>query len=300
MVAFGQANSEFTRLFSFADSPQGSNCCPDEGAWIPLKQLRHPTQLIYGSALPQQLGREQAAGLASWLVDQCDRLRQGIHPLTTEQPGAFSAGLLNLLREFTVIATPAATLRLQWHDRAIAHWLTVILTADLEPVAGLAQTGRSLSPPELWTVQYAHARCCSILRHAQSVAWIPLVTTADPGDWRWAGDAVPWLTDTEHLALWHPSQFQVIVTLLALLDQWTEQVAAPSPPGSPDPGQHEWRLAEQLSHSFQAFYAACPPFAMDRWRDRDQACGYIALMTVIQRVLWCVLMRRRAVIPMQL
>ena len=300
MVAFGQASSEFTRLFRFADSPNAANVQPDDGRWISLKQLHHPTQLVYGSALPQQLGREQAAGVASWLVDQCDRLRQGTHPLLEESAEEFSAGLRSLLREFTVMATPAATLRLQWHDRAIAHWLTVILTADWERGAGLAQPGRSLAPSDLWTVQYAHARCCAILRHAQAVAWIPLVPSADAAPWCWAEDTVPWLTDFDRLTLWHPSQFSVMVTGLALLDQWTEPVAAPSPTGSSDLGQHEWRLAEQLSHAFQTFYAACPPFAMVRWRDRDQACGYIALITAIQRLLWWVLMRRGAVIPMQL
>lgn len=112
----------------------------------------------------------------------------------------------------------------QVRDRAVADWLQSLLLAPLP-----SPTANSLSPPDFFPLQYAHARCCSLLRLGQRQKLIQLHvcgTEYPPRPWL-APSPVPWLSAAASLQFSLPAERHLVALLLDTIDRTD---ASQSPP----------------------------------------------------------------------
>ncbi|MCX7593590.1 MAG: DALR anticodon-binding domain-containing protein [Fischerella sp.] len=89
----------------------------------------------------------------------------------------------------------------------------------------------------LFTVQYAHARCCSLLRMAEQERFIISANT------------IPWLNTQQKLRLNHPLELSLVSELVQVVDQIGCS-------GSDDSVKWE-KLALCLSQAFEEFWRSC-------------------------------------------
>ncbi|MFB2839623.1 DALR anticodon-binding domain-containing protein [Floridanema evergladense] len=140
----------------------------------------------------------------------------------------------------TLKVIPPGWLHLQLTDLGIATWL--------QSLAGRSRGGLNyplvpLSPvpssQSLFPVQYAHARCCSLLRLAQR-----------EGKWgAIAPDAIPWLNEMGQLRLTDPAERSLISQLFSALDALYCSESAK---------KFNWeKLAQEISLCWENFYRQC-------------------------------------------
>jgi hypothetical protein len=135
----------------------------------------------------------------------------------------------------------------------------------------------------LFRVQYAHARCCSLLRlaHRQSLINLSGLDSITP-NWAWVEpNPIPWLDgDPEmeyspiHLLLEHPAERGLIAHLLDGIEQLT-----PSTPARPI------ELANALSHEFEKFYSACRIWGEVKTETPQLAQARLGLVAITQKLL---------------
>ncbi len=137
---------------------------------------------------------------------------------------------------FTITVSPTGWINLQLTPTGIAHWLQGLCLQRKDGLNVGLRRGDSWIPPcpplkrggeetrepggdknrQLFEVQYAHARCCSLLRLAHREGLISLVV-ADSGDLS-AEETFPWLDGDGNLRLSHPAEMAVISQLAGSLD----------------------------------------------------------------------------------
>ncbi|WP_026731272.1 DALR anticodon-binding domain-containing protein [Fischerella sp. PCC 9605] len=89
----------------------------------------------------------------------------------------------------------------------------------------------------LFTVQYAHARCCSLLRMAERERFII------------SANAIPWLNNQQKLRLNHPVELSLVSELVQVVDE----IGC-----SGSDGSVKWeKLALSLSQAFEEFWRSC-------------------------------------------
>ena len=134
-----------------------------------------------------------------------------------------------------------------------------------------------LMPTEIFTLQYTHARCCSLLRLAHQEGLVTLNQDQFPSDWRVTMPAlIPWLTAEMRLLLSHPAERQLISQLFVALD------AIPSLSSSrPD---IILRLAQEVSQAFQSFYSARPIWGSFK-KSSELSQAQLGLVMATQRMI---------------
>lgn len=152
-----------------------------------------------------------------------------------------------------------AWLYLQFSDAALAHWLRQGLTipptledGDLTNERGAV--GGISANPALFSLQYAHARCCSLLRLATETLGISIAREI----------AMPWLNAAPQLHFVHPSEMALTRLILQFPHGLGLQKQILGFPGCLSPGVRseipESVSAQQLqtlSETFLQFYQAC-------------------------------------------
>ncbi len=111
--------------------------------------------------------------------------------------------------------------------------------------------GRGDKERQLFEVQYAHARCCSLLRLAHREGLISLVVAAS-GDLT-TEETFPWLDGEGNLRLSHPAEMAVISQLAGSLDGFWDLHQGGK-------NASVLRLALGLSQDLLKFYADCRIF----------------------------------------
>jgi hypothetical protein len=110
-----------------------------------------------------------------------------------------------------------------------------------------------VSPRPLFEAQYAHARCCSLLRLAHREGMIELAQVDPeirPLFRAIAPNPIPWLDSDQKLRLVHPAESSLIFHLLTLLDDLYSL--------SPSRYRVDWeKSARTLSQVFLTFYSQC-------------------------------------------
>ncbi len=146
----------------------------------------------------------------------------------------------------------------------------------------------SLSSSQLFAVQYAHARCCSLVRLAHRQGLISLSEPepqVSPPFWSVsAPDPIPWLDANQQLCLVDPAECNLLRSLLQLLDDISCCYPSPHHPTSPS-----WeKAALDLSQAFQNFHSRCQIWGEVRMNS-ELAQARIGLVMATQSVLWLLL-----------
>lgn len=135
----------------------------------------------------------------------------------------------------------------------------------------------------LFKVQYAHARCCSLLRlaHRQSLINLSDLDSITP-NWQWVEpNPIPWLygdskmeCESIRLRLEHPAERGLIDHVL----EGTEQLTLLTPIRAIE-------LAKALSHGFEKFYSACRIWGEVKTETPQLAIARLGLVAITQKLL---------------
>lgn len=253
-----------------------------------LLKRTHKTKLTYLSAVPHQIcayadtnvvqvANSLAAHLSICLSD----------PSSLQVPGGLAPSLLDHL---DIQATPSGYLEFKFDDWAIAHWLTCLTY----PVASLFV---SLTPPahpvtrprpSLFSIQHAHARCCSLLRLAVQQQIIGL-TLQEPSQWQWTQpNPIDWFTMAQQFRLSRDSERQLISQCFTVLDEFPWQ-AETLPENIPSSSLHLDRittLAQDLAQAFSTLHQQCQIWGALQTEGSDHLTAHFALILVTQRLLY--------------
>lgn len=240
---------------------------------IPLKRASKAIPFVYVCAIAHRLATpsQPAALIAAQLVDAL------LQPLPI--PGEDS------LSGIVVQATATGWLQFELSDRAIAAWLDRLLAKALPQQSCTPPTSMErqtlLPTATIFEVQYAHARCCSLLRLAHSEGLITLNRLDAPLDWHIVNPPfVPWLTATAQLCLNHPADRRLLGYLVEALDCLSDE--------SPHRTQQSLRSAQAIAQAMQAFHRVHP-----LWRktgtEPNLVVSQLGLLLATQRILYALL-----------
>lgn len=200
--------------------------------------------------------------------------------------------------EFTVHVVPPGWIHLELTEPKLAAWLQHLAQGEL---GGHTKNPHSLLTPRpsssrLFAVQYAHARCCSLVQLAHREGLITLLNSpAPPAPERAppplfravAPDPIPWL-NFDQIRLCHPTERALIVQLLGLLDDFY----CPCPILQPI----DWeKAALNLSQAFQAFYSCCRIWGEVKIQTIHLAQARLGLIMATQQILRLLLQDRLGV-----
>lgn len=288
--------SEITRLLNAPLVTLASELQPHLNFSIPIQRLRNLPQIVYETALPQLLAKGNsplALQISSHLVAQI-RTRQANFFLDSQDLGLPKVLIQGLL----ATATPTGKIQFQLFDQAIAHWLNVLLSREL-PLTALSSLSKSprhnslTQPHHFFAAQHAHARCCSILRHADRQHLITLACQEEGQRWSFTCPAqIPWLTSTQQIQPLHLAEFQLIAQLIAVLDLLVSQ--------PPDLVKHLVLHVEALSTKFHQVHRACQVFGDEFKVGGDRVQAHLALVLATQRVLFQLLTALNVAAPTEL
>lgn len=109
--------------------------------------------------------------------------------------------------------------------------------------------------PPFFVVQYAHARCCSLLRLVQREGLMPMSKLALCDSDRAPQLQIPWLVDNE-IRFNHPASYRLIAGLVTVVDDLvcsdiSELV-------------HWQKVALNLSRAFESFWSSCRIFGEEK------------------------------------
>ncbi|MGI0488264.1 DALR anticodon-binding domain-containing protein [Pantanalinema rosaneae CENA516] len=235
----------------------------------PLKRIRHPIEILYLSAIAHRIAPQY--GVAA--TEVATELAQIINHQHGKDwnPNDHSAAIW---QGITVQVTTNQDLLFQIHDRAIAVWLNHLMP----PLLPLLPPPSPLSTnPFPW--QYAHARCCSLLRLADRTGLITLhISAPDPSGWQWLEPyPLGWLTPTGQLYPHQAAERQLISQICTVFDQWAEARSLTS--------KLLMQQAEQLAQSVQAAHRAYPIWGDRSSEARDRQAAHLGLLWITQQVL---------------
>jgi hypothetical protein len=242
---------------------------------IPLHRAKNDNRVLYVSGIALQLSGtmnipplEIATALSSKIVVDVANLACGAEL----SPGAAVS------QDFTVQVVPPGWIHLELTDPAIAAWLQCLSEVEL---------GRFTPPPlsgssRVFAVQYAHARCCSLVRLAHGEGLImlkePELDNSPTVFLAVAPNPIPWLNCDQKLRFCHPAERALIAQLLGLLDELYY----------PCPSRQavDWeKAALNLSQAFQNFYSCCRIWGEVKIQTPHLAQARLGLVIVTQAVL---------------
>lgn len=191
-----------------------------------------------------------------------------------------------------VTPTDEGLVQLNLSDRALGAWLRYLLQTPLPVIAHALPGDRPvLTHLPIFTVQYAHARCCSWLRLAHDSGWIQLKQpSGNPHNWEWQNSQpAPWPNEGE--PRWFtqsPAQDLVhhLIDIFDVLDSALQPTA-----GSPKAHQRQvkslMRVGITLSQAIDRFQRAVQPWSRQLCLEQLQI--YFGLLLIAQRAL-CLLL----------
>ena len=213
-------------------------------------------------------------------------------------------------QEFTIQVLDRGWIYLELTDSYLAAWLQHLIQSPPSfqtwKAEGSGEAGgeKPLTPhpsplvphpSSPFTIQYAHARCCSILQLAHTEQLITLQPT-DPnlGSALWLAvspNPIPWLN--QQICLYHPAQLALISQLIAILDD----LYCPKPSTQP---MNWYKAALNLSQAFQTFYSQCRIWGEVKSQHTKLAQTRLGLVLITQSVLRLLLLQLGIIAPSEL
>lgn len=194
---------------------------------IPLYRLKDPHAVIYRCPIALSLAKTN------------NRLPIEIAEDLTQ--------VIESTAELQVQVTSPGWVDLRLRDRALATWLQYLL--DHPPQSSNRKVNSQNS--NLFRIQYAHARCCSLLDMAHRQGFISLQKDNWGKAVQWLAPEIPWLSSNNYsetltLRFHHPAERNLLFTLLQVTDAFKSLTEAESV-----------KLAQALSEALLRFYDSC-------------------------------------------
>lgn len=199
-------------------------------------------------------------------------------------PQIIAESLVNFLSKIAANSAPKSYLKLvtqsvypgwiDFHlsDRSLARWLEQsLIFLKTKPIS----TGDRIltkNDQDLFPLQYAHARCCSILRLG---AREKLITIKDRDFLDAVGYSVKykqisWLDQLGNFCLTHEAEYCLLRQLLTIVDSFAS-------------GSSNWvKLAVNLSEAILNFDAHCPIVGFVKQKTPNLAIARLKLITLVQ------------------
>lgn len=248
----------------------------------PLKRIQQQQRVLYVSAIALQL----SSVLKLPAMDIAHALAELVCHQTNGQ-------------DFTVQVAPPGWIYLELTESYLAAWLQHLTQAplqlELREVGELRRKSNPKSKIELslFAVQYAHARCCSLLQLAHREELISLKSTDSAhSSALWLAVTplpIPWLNGEQKLCLCHSGEWGLINQLWAILDE----LYCPNPSRQP-PNWHKAALS--LSQAFQTFYSYCRIWGEVKSQNLPLAQARLGLVLITQSVLRLLLQSKLGIV----
>lgn len=195
--------------------------------------------------------------------------------------------------DFIIQVVPPGWLHFELTELYQAAWLQNLLLSP--PILQMPQTQNpQLSKSDasgLFAVQYAHARCCSLVQLAHREGLITLGQASDTSSALWVvvkPNPIPWLHFEQKLRLSHPAERALIAQLLGLVDD----IYCPS-----SRQRINWLKAGlNLSQAFQSFYSNCRIWGEVKSQNIQLAQARLGLLLITQSALRLLLQDRLGII----
>ena len=235
---------------------------------LTLKRIQQQQRVLYVSAIALQL--------SSVLKLPAMDIAQALAELVCHQTNG---------QDFTVQVAPPGWIYLELTESYLAAWLQHLTQAppELEP-RELERKSNPKSKIELslFAVQYAHARCCSLLQLAHREELISLKSTDSAhSSALWLAVTplpIPWLNEEQKLCLCHWGEWGLIDQLCAILDELYCPYRSRQPTN--------WHKATlSLSQAFQTFYSYCRIWGEVKSQNLPLAQARLGLVLITQSVL---------------
>ncbi|MFB2923125.1 DALR anticodon-binding domain-containing protein [Aerosakkonema funiforme] len=249
-------------------------------------QFQNQTQILYVSPIAlrlSKLSRIPTADLAGEIVDELYGLGEERYP--------------EIKRYFNIKVAERGWIHWHLSDLAISAWLQRLvegerggrgkkekiysLTPPLPPTPPHSRLSQGVASQDsaIFAIQYAHARCCSLLRMAHREGAIALAE-ADPETTptHWcivSPKAIPWLTGEKKLRLVHPAERTLICSLFVLLDT----LYCPLSSGRAIDWQ---KIALDLGQTFETFYSRCRIWGEVKTEDPSLSQARLGLFAATQ------------------
>ena len=246
---------------------------------LTLKRIQQQQRVLYASAIALQL----SSVLKLPAIDIAHALAELVCHQTDGQ-------------DFTVQVVPPGWIYLELTESYLAAWLQHLTQAppELEP-RELERKSNPKSKIELslFAVQYAHARCCSLLQLAHREELISLKSTDSAhSSALWLAMTplpIPWLNEEQKLCLYHWDEWGLIDQLCAILDELYCPYRSRQPTN--------WHKATlSLSQAFQTFYSYCRIWGEVKSQNLPLAQARLGLVLITQSVLRLLLQSKLGVV----
>lgn len=249
---------------------------------ISLHRVKDNSRVLYSCAIALQLSRAYtipALGIANAIA-------------TLIRQGRASAGA-SLSYDFTVFVVPPGWIHLELTEPAIAAWLQRLVQGESKESLSSNHRPSPLTS-SLFTVQYAHARCCSLVQMAHREGLITLIEPIAPSSLALfhivAPDPIPWL-NSDQIRLAHLTERALIAQLLEL---WDDLYCPSRQPINCE------KAALRLSQAFQTFYSCCRIWGEVKIQTIHLAQARLGLIMATQPVLRLLLHRLGVPAPVEL
>ena len=267
-----------------------------KGEKIPLYKGRDDSRVFYTSGVSLRLSKSQnrkAMELASAIASDLSGICEDVFSIQIVPPG-----WINFELTHSTLATWLQSLVVGSSGEAGEQGSSTSLrdaARSLLPRSGTATLSdrgaeetidaRSPMPNSLFAVEYAHARCCSLVLLAHREGLIKLrepVPNTSPAFWDIIfPNPLPWLNCDGILRLNHPDERRLIGELIQVVDN----IECPDVSGSV-----KWeKVALNLSQAFEKFWSNCRIWGEVKITSPELAQARLGLLMATQSVLRFVL-----------
>lgn len=145
---------------------------------------------------------------------------------------------VNYGTDLQIFVLPTGLIYIEVSDLVLASWLQHFI--DRRREERIEMNSLALKADAVFSIQYIHARCCSLLRLAQQEK---LLNTN-----KIASESIPWLNASEQLYLNHQAERRLINNLVKVVDELEPAITRPL----------KWEgAALSLLKAFENFWSAC-------------------------------------------
>ncbi len=243
-----------------------------EGRKVPLYQGGYNQKILYISSVAIGISKSQ---------------NSPVMEIAEVIAGHLSQNSDNL---FKVKVVPPGEIYIELIDSTLAAWLQNLIVAKKTGDWGNNlvhyQLPTSLSSFRVFTIQYAHARCCSLLRLGHQEGLIELDRTSTEGFM--SVKSIPWLNDEQKLFLNHADEIFLLYQLVKAVDNL---VCADSS------SCINWeKVGENLSQAFEKFWCNCRIWGEVKIHSPQLAQARLGLLIATQLVLRSVLEHKLGIV----
>ncbi len=224
---------------------------------------------IKGGKFPLHKGRDEKkilyiSGVALWLSKS-----QNQQPLEIAKVIASHLSA-NCSDVFSVQIVPPGWIHLELTHPLVAAWLQNVVV-----MSGEGKRKGIKNSACLFFVQYAHARCCSLVQLADREGLIKL--QEPPARDVIFPNPIPWLNSEQKLYLNHPAEGRLIGELVQVIDDWESDAF--------DRAVNWEKTAVDLSQAFETFWRRCRIWGEVKTSSPELAQSRLGLVIATQSVL---------------